>query len=307
MNTPTARLRRLAGALSAVTLVAFGSPWGASPNLQAQDQVLFVSATDESGAPVTDLTDEELVVQWDGKDSEIRNFESIDWPVKVTVYVDNSNEDVLDDIRAGLKALVQALPDGVEVGLASLSDEITWVTEHTADKATLGVAIDAIEEKDDDTYFLDAIIAEAGTIAADTRREYFPVVVMVTTDGDDTSDGEQAAFAAALGQLQTNGATLHTRLLLTEEGNGAQSMQALVGSAGGQQMQGSSETVPGSPGFTAALTTLGQDIARKHGLVSQQYRVAYRPPSDVSAQPAISVGSSREGLNVMPTLDGNVP
>ncbi len=223
------------------------------------------------------------------------------------MYVDNSNEDVLDDIRAGLKALVQALPDGVEVGLASLSDEITWVTEHTADKATLGVAIDAIEEKDDDTYFLDAIIAEAGTIAADTRREYFPVVVMVTTDGDDTSDGEQAAFAAALGQLQTNGATLHTRLLLTEEGNGAQSMQALVGSAGGQQMQGSSETVPGSPGFTAALTTLGQDIARKHGLVSQQYRVAYRPPSDVSAQPAISVGSSREGLNVMPTLDGNVP
>ena len=243
----------------------------------------------------------------DGKESDIRSFEPVDWPVKVTVFVDNSNRDALDDIRAGLKALLQEIPDGVEVGLASISDEISWVTEHTADKAALAVGIDEIERKNDDTYFLDALIAEADKIAADTDREYFPVLVMVTTDGDDTSDGDQDAFARALGQLQTNGATLHTRLLATEDGNGSQSMQALVGSAGGKQMQGSYQQLMASTEFSTVLTALGQDIARKHQVVSHQYRVTYRPPSDASAQPAISVASTRDGLKVLPTLDGNAP
>lgn len=57
MNTPTPRPQRLAGALCAMTLVAFGGPLVANPVVLAQEQVLFISATDGSGAPVTDLTE----------------------------------------------------------------------------------------------------------------------------------------------------------------------------------------------------------------------------------------------------------
>ena len=53
--------------------------------------------------------------------------------------------------------------------------------------------------------------------------------------------------------------------------------------------------------------TLGRDIARKHRVVSSQYRVTYRQPRNPSPQPAIDVVTERQGLHMIPTLDGNVP
>ena len=55
------------------------------------------------------------------------------------------------------------------------------------------------------------------------------------------------------------------------------------------------------------LPELGQDITRKHKLVSNQYRVTDAPPAGASAQPGISIGTTRPSLNLLPTLDGNVP
>ena len=77
MITPTARLRPLTGALLALALIVFGAPWSTSRVVSAQSQSLFLSVTDASGEPVTDLTAEELLVQWDGEDCETLDVEPI--------------------------------------------------------------------------------------------------------------------------------------------------------------------------------------------------------------------------------------
>ena len=54
-----------------------------------------------------------------GEDCETLNVEPINWPVRLTVYVDNGagGREALQNMREGLKLFVDALPEEVEVGL----------------------------------------------------------------------------------------------------------------------------------------------------------------------------------------------
>ena len=62
-------------------------------------------------------------------------------------------------------------------------------------------------------------------------------------------------------------------------------------------------------GFRRMLPELGRDIARKHRLVSTQYRVTYAPPDGASDQPAMRVLTRRQDVTMIltATVDGNVP
>ena len=85
------------------------------------------------------------------------------------------------------------------------------------------------------------------------------------------------------------------------------SMQALVGPIGQQTPGGSYEAIADVTTLEANLTALAENIARKNGVVSVQYRVRYNPPADAGPAPSISVASSRVGLNLIPTIDGHLP
>jgi hypothetical protein len=62
-----------------------------------------------------------------------------------------------------------------------------------------------------------------------------------------------------------------------------------------------------SSAFVTQLPELGRDITLKHGKVRHQYRVTYVPPDGASDQPVISFGSTRQGIDIIGTIDGNVP
>ena len=72
---------------------------------------------------------------------------------------------------------------------------------------------------------------------------------------------------------------------------------------------GTYEPLAASSAFVTLLPELAQDIARKHRRVSNQYRLTYAPPDGASAQPAIrlAISDAYSGVELSPTLDGNVP
>ena len=77
MRTITARFRPVLTAVLTLSLVMLGGPWVASQVVQAQEYQIFLSVTDANGMPVTDLEDDEVVVQWDGEDADIRDMDSL--------------------------------------------------------------------------------------------------------------------------------------------------------------------------------------------------------------------------------------
>ena len=176
MTTLTARLRPVAGALMAIVLIVFGAPWRASHVAFAQNQMLFVSIIDANGEPLTDLTSEEVVVQWDDEDCETIDVEPIDWPVRVTVFVDNGEGGLaaVPQMREGLRGFVDAIPDNVEIAILTLAGQPRWVNRHTTDRAELARGIDVIvPDAGASATFIDALIEEAGRLNDDEERQYF--------------------------------------------------------------------------------------------------------------------------------------
>ena len=315
MTIPTARLRHLTGALLALAFVVFGAPWITIQLVSAQSRSLFVSVTDADGEPVTDLTAEEIVVQYDGVACETLTLEPLEWPVRVTVFVDNNRTlagRAIGDMREGLTLFLDALPEEVEVGLATTAERPQFVTPHTTNREELATGIGLLVPIPGAATFLDALIEEAERLDEDEERQYFPVIVMVSTSaGEGSTQDRQRPFERMMQRLLDMKATVHTRMFapisvsaVRREGRGSQIRWGIdLSKATG----GSYKSLNTSSAFRNLLPELGQDVARKHRLVSTQYRVTCAPPDGASDQPAIFAGTTRPGLTVLATIDGNLP
>ena len=399
-----------------------------------QEHTLHVAVADVEGNPVPGLTEDDMIVQWDGENLETTNFEAVDWPVRLTVLIDNSDNatTLVPQVRDGLRALLRELPAEMEIAMLTTAREPRWVTRHTTNRAeldgnianiapdtgatptfidtlvgnianiardtgTTSTAIDALVRNiasiardagatgatptaidalvgnianiARDTGTIDALVGNIANIARDTGatptaidtlvgnianiardtgttptvidtlvrdianvardtgtaatfndalveetnrihddddREYYPVILTIATDGPDRSRSQQGQLDRMVERMVENSVEVHT-LLYVGHGLGARSVAAGVGEALAPLTRGTFERFTVPTAVVERLEALGRDIARKHGFVSNQYRITYRQPRNPSSQPRIGVATERAGLQMLPTLDGNVP
>ena len=308
----TLRFRPVTDAVLAITLIVCGGPWTTSQVVQAKAG-RFSSAS--PAPPVRrspTLTAEEMVVEHDGVACETLSLEPIGWPVRVTVFVDNNRtlaSQAIGDMREGLMRFVDALPTEVQVGLATIAERPQFVTPHTSNREELATGIGLLAPIPGAAAFLDALIEEAERLHEDEERQYFPVIVMVATTGEEASTKErQRPFERMMQHLRETKATVHTRLFApTSLRRQTGVSQVRWGIDISKATGGTYKSLNVRSAFRSLLAELGQDITRKHRLVSSQYRVTYAPPDGASDQPAIFVGTTRPGLEVLSTIDGNVP
>lgn len=304
MPTPMPFRRAHAAALTAAVLLLVGAS-----SAQAQEHTLHVAVADAQGNPVPGLTEDDIVVQWDGENLETTEFEFIDWPVRLTVFIDNGDNatTVVPQVREGLRALLRELPAEMEVAMLTTGRQPRWITRHTTDREELeGNIANISPDSGAGATFNDALIEETNRIH-DDDREYYPVIIMVATDGADLSRSQQGRVDQMVERMVENSVEVHTLLFVSGNALGSGSMAAGVGEALVPVTRGTFERVTVPTVIVERLAALGRDIARKHGFVSNQYRITYRQPRNPSPQPAIGVATERAGLQMLPTLDGNVP
>ena len=310
MTTDTTRGRLLAGPLIALVLIVFAAPW-MSGVAWAQTGSFFVSFTDANGAPVTDLRAEEVVVEMDGEHGETLNLEPINWPVRVTVFIDNGigTRPALDDMREGVSLFVDTLPPDVEVAIATIGGRPQFWAEHTTNRQELTDAIGVTAPVEGAAFFFDALYEEAERLDEDEEGQYFPVIVMVATNGPEGSNRvREGPFNEMMQRLFANSATLHTRLLSGSSITGVKQGgdQIRWGTDIGDATGGTYQGLVSANGYRTLLPELAEAIGRKHNVVSNQYRVTYAPPDGISEQPSVRILTTRAGVNMAPTLDGNV-
>ncbi len=306
MLIPMRRLRRARTALYTAALVLLA---GAS-SAEAQEHTLHVAVADAQGNPVPGLTEDDIIVQWDGESLETTEFEFIDWPVRLTVFIDNGDNatSLIPQVREGLRALLRELPAEMEIAMLTTGRQPRWVTRHTTDREELEGNIPNISpDSGAGATFNDALIEETNRIHDDDDREYYPVIIMVATDGADLSRSQQGRVDQMVERMVENSVEVHTLLFVSGNALGSGSMAAGVGEALVPVTRGTFERITVPSVVVERLEALGRDISRKHRFVSNQYRITYRQPRNASPQPAIGVATERAGLQMLPTLDGNVP
>lgn len=307
--------RGLAGAATACVLAALSLL--APHRLQAQERQIFMSVVDRSGEPVTDLQLDEVRVVEDGESRDVLRLERIDWPMKLTVLVDNGPafRGALLHIRNGLRSMFEALPAGIEIELLTLAPQPRWIVRPTRDHLELLDGISRITTDGGAPKFLEGLMEVAERISRDDSN-YFPVVLIIGSAGLEGSAYVQRDIDRMATRLYQRATTMHV-VMLSDAGlrnTLAVNNQVEVGIQMAQITGGRYENINVTSRLATLLPELGEQIARSQRLQSQQYRITYaasgipRPREDSEARPSrVSATTTRGGLSGVLTIDGHIP
>lgn len=314
---PSGGTRLFVGLLVAVSGATL-SPRGASA--QAQLFEFVVAATDSTGAPVTDLKADEVVMSENGSAAKVIRIEPYSLPVRLTVAVDNGSDsrEALAHYRSGLAGLVENLPSDVEVTLITTAPQPRTVVRPTRDRVQILRGVNSFAPEDERPRFTDALVEYSERLERDLRErkrvDYLPVLVMVSTTASEASSVQVPAIEKALGFLVNRRARLFVSVTSTRSGDATAvadlntNRQALIAIPAAKSTGGRYEAIAISNRLATLLPEFGQEIAALHRRHTAQFRVTVERPAGATGplqDPRIEI--SRPGLTGSVSLDGFLP
>jgi len=282
----------------------------------AQEQItFFLSATSLTGENVADLKPEDVSIAEDGKPAAVAKMVAVNWPVKVTVLVDNGFDtgQLLSQYRSGLKSFLAALPAGVEASVLTLAPQPRWLIRPTSDAERLQKSIDRLVPDQASSRMVEGLIEVAGRIEQENRKQvvHFPVIVVLSTTGPEGSTARENEVNKMATQLLTYPARVHVIMLNT----GATSSTSLVGARQvhvGKSVAdltgGRYEAIAASTRIPSLLVEFAELIGEAHAFQSHQYMVTVQRPGGASGTLGqMMAGPTRTGVRLTPTSRGLKP
>ena len=285
-----------------IAVVVAGLAFSAHLGAQKQGQ-LFMSLMAPDGKRVEGLMADEVIINEDGVACKTLKVETIDWPTRVQVLVDNGkpNTNPINPLRDGLKALFTAMPEGTEMAMYVTAGNPRPIVKTTTDKQKLLDGIPLIAPDNGSGMFFEAL-QEAGDRIDKDKTPHFDVIVMVGSDLGNVRCQERDYLK--LQQIIFNhGVTTHVMLTV---GSG--------GAAGGGQIDlgiqltklsgGRFENIGSATRLATLLPEIAKAVADSIGRQAHQYRITYERPAKASENPAIGAQIRRDGA-VKISLHGN--
>ena len=303
----------------AIAIVAIAT--SASVSLSAQTPQLFqffVSASDSSGAPLTDLRAQDVIMSEDGVTQPVVKVEPLAVPMKLTIGIDNGFDsgDAIEHYRAGLTELVEALPKDVEITLIATAPQPRTVLKPTTDRTQILRGINNIAPDRGAPRFTDTLVEYSQRLqreAKDTKAApYLPVLLMLSTAAKEQTTYQPKDIEKAIGALAARRARMNTVMVSTRQGDVASatylksSVQALLSVPATKATNGRYEEVPVPNRLGTLLASWGKDLAALHVRQSKQFRVTVeRGSSGALKNPKVEL--VRPGVTGTVTSDGYLP
>ena len=152
---------------------------------QGRTNTVFVTATEENGAPVVDLVADDFTIKEDGKDRDVLKVELARVPMQIAVIVDDNGSGIF---RSGLVNFVQQLQGRAEMSLSSVMGQTHKLVEYTTNAQKLVDAVVQLSARPaipDGGQLLEGIFQAARD--QEKREASRPVIVAVTVGGEEHS------------------------------------------------------------------------------------------------------------------------
>jgi len=309
-------LRRRRWLVGAFAIVAAGVT---AAVLHAQNRFdIFLLAFDKQGLAVTDLELKDFQFREGEKSGAVVRVAPFQWPLKVTVLVDNGRGGVagvgtgltsdnrvdggqespgpdcsvnnLVHYRNGLKKLFETLPRDVEVTLVATAPNPRFLVRPTTDQVQIQKGVNMLTpESDFAGRFTDSLTEYAARLDIEfknlTREErppYQPVLIVIGSTALDGSQIERDRAVKMITSLRSYGVVTHFIMVspCSMSQDPDEGGTVLVAKATQEATRGKYDSI--AAGSTTRLNTLlpeiGTKIAARHRKQILQYRVTFERP-----------------------------
>ncbi len=283
-------------ALAIVCLIAVPAMCGGAAMAAATNRTIYVSVTEGSGKPVTDLTAQNFKVKEGGKDREIVRAEPAKAPAHIALMVEERLS-VDQHVREAMFEFVKRMAGAAEISLITVGLRNNEVTPFTSDPNIVLKAINELSLNSQPTSNLTEGINDVSKKFDDNNPER-PVIVAIAFSGGQAGPEPKAI----LNQLRQGGAALYA-VTFGNAANDNASANASLGTlgdgSGREQVLGDGAKQSGGRRFdvvtTSAITKALQDIASD---ILSQYAITYALPEGVKPDKRFSVSTDRKGVTL---------
>jgi Ca-activated chloride channel homolog len=229
---------------------------------------IFVTATDDHGAPVTNLAKENFRLKEDGKEQKIAVFDRESaLPLSIMLAVDTSlstRKDLPLELASARKFSHTILRPQDGLALYKFSEIVNEVVPFTSDLKKIDAGIDRIRNGAG-TALYDAIFVGAQALA---RRQGRKVMVVITDGGDTVS---QMDYKAALRSAEEAEALVYSIIIVPIEASAGRD------TGGEHALIQISEDTGGKYYYATSLPQLDDAFHKISDELRTQYLLAYYP------------------------------
>jgi VWFA-related protein len=250
---------------------------------------IYVSVVDGKGAAVTGLAAKDFTVREDGVAREVLRAVPATAPLDIVLLVDDSQAatTAIPYLRDGLTRFVERLQGKASIGLVTIGERPTSVTERTSDTAAIKKGISRIFARPGSgAYLLEGIVETSrGFQKRDTER---PVIVAIATEGVEFSN---QSYERVLDALYASGATLHVLMVGSPSSSLSDEIRNrnITVAQGTEGTGGRREQLLTELAIPDALTKLADELL-------SQYVVTYGRPEALVAPEKVQVTVDKPGL-----------
>jgi hypothetical protein len=283
----------------------------AAGTVRAQQQLqLYASVADVTGKPVASLEPGDLRVMEAGVEAKIVKVEPVNWPVKVQLLLDNGvglGGQNIQSLKDGVKGLVEALPDNLEVTIVTTAPQPRFLVRPTTDKAMMIEGLSRLAPDSGAGRFVESMNEATQRIEKD-KSDHFPVIISSATSSGDANVLERDV-KRIFERIQKRPTTVHVVLLNSTTGSATGGAnQTQVGLAVTQATRGRYESIAVPNRLATLLPEIGKQVAVSVEKQTHQFRLTLERPAGKSGEVGQLSAGARSGLNLLGlSMDGHLP
>ncbi len=292
------RFLLIAGVLSIACTVTTRAQSGAD----ARQRAMYVTVTDQGGAPVAGLTADDFVVREDGVQREVLRVETATAPIEITLLVDTSQSAApfIADMRRALGEFVKQMAPGNEIALTTFAARPRIVQNYTGNLALLERAVGRLfAEQGTGAYLLEALSSAAAGVAK-RAPERAAIIAIVAQPGPEFSN---LPYAAVVKALRDCGAAFDA--ITAQEGSAVtpplQSEQAATMRDRDRTLDEATRATGGVNEQALSSLALLPQMRSIAAQLRGQYRLVYSRPESLIPPEKIQVSVKKPGLTARGT------
>ncbi|HEY7498472.1 MAG TPA: hypothetical protein VH740_08160 [Vicinamibacterales bacterium] len=266
-------------------------PAAESGSAAATERTVFVTVTDNQGAPVTDLTAADFVVKEGGKEREIAKAEPATTKLRVALAIE---EIMVSDasIRTAIFEFMKRVANSAEIGLFTVGLRTTTVVDYTSSLEALVGGINKFTLNPAKESAIAEGVLELSNRFAEAKPPRPAIVVLALSGGQVGVDPR-----LVLEKVRDSRATMYSATLAGP--SNAPTLGTMNDHAGREQVLGDGPKQSGGRRVdvttTAAFPKALQQIAND---LLAQYAITYTLPDGVKPDKRFSITVKRRGISL---------